>query len=199
MFREATYDDGLMGYNAGPCRRTLGRLRFALSSARTEQRVYIRLKAAQVFAFREGYYLRHPTVGTCQRAAEFHPGLHCLKAFCEPNDAALALVSFGTGLCLNDLVKIKGKSQHYEFGGLPLAVPESCKSILRAVEYDENRKIGIDREQPLFHSGTYSRSPRSYFSLFKDLNRIEDSSKFRSFNRNWPAQWGFRMTPFSQT
>ena len=35
MFREATYDDGLMGYNAGPCRRTLGRLRFALSRART--------------------------------------------------------------------------------------------------------------------------------------------------------------------
>ena len=195
MFQEAPYDDGLMGYNAGICRRTMGRLRFALSSATSEQRVYIRLKAAQVYAFRERHYLKHPDVGTCQRAAAFHPGLHRLKAFCEPNDAALALVSFGTGLCLNDIVKIRGRSQRYEFGGLPLEVPDSCKSIIRAVENNEGWRVGGDSKEPLLRSEGHSRSARSYFSLFKDLNRIEDSSKFRSFNRNWPAQWGFRMMP----
>ena len=199
MFSETPYDDGLMGYNAGSCRRILGRVRFALSSARTEQRAYIRMKAAQVHAFRESYYLRHPDITTCLRAASPHPGLHMLKAFSEPNDAALGLAAFRTGLSLNDLVKIKGLYGKYEFGGLPFSVPSDCQSIIRAAEfdYDQHRRYRADSSDPLplFYFDGLVRSARPYFSLFKDLVRIEERCKFRAFNRDWPAQWGFRMIP----
>lgn len=202
MFQEEPYDDGLMGYNSSFRRRTLGRTRFALSSATSEQRAYIRLKAAQVYAFGHGFYLRHPDVATCQRAAAFHPGLRQMKAFSEPNDAALGLVSFGTGLCLNDLIKIRGSYERFQFGGLPLVVPEECTSIIRAAEYGMEKRYGHADDYgssplPLFAFSGVVRSARPYFSLFKDLLRVEERSRFRAFNMNWPVQWGFRMLPLN--
>jgi len=173
----------------------LRRLRFALTTARTEVRALIRLKAAQAAAFQNGRFLVHPDVQTCLRSVQFHQGLPRLKAFSRPRDALLGLVRFSTGLAFSDLLKIRGHSGRYEFEGLPIAIPQECQSILDAVEIQDWQYFQVEtgHEKPLFGPTRGVRWGDSHVAyLFKQMIRVEDSCRIQVQNRSWPARWGYR-------
>lgn len=173
----------------------LRRLRFALTTASTEVHALIRLKAAQAAALQHRRFLVHPSVVTCMKSSLFHPGLPRLKAFSKPRDALLGLVSFSTGLAFSDLLSIRGFQGHYEFEGMPIAIPQGCQSILDAAELEDRHfrsdETGVKR--PLFGPNRTAKWGDSYVShLFKQMIRIEDCCRIRVQNRSWPARWGYR-------
>jgi hypothetical protein len=173
----------------------LRRLRFALTTARTEVHTLVRLKAAQAAALQNGYFLVHPNVPTCMKSSQFHPGLPRLKAFSRPRDALLGLVRFSTGLAFSDLLMICGYPGRYQFEGLPIAIPQGCQSILDAVEIQEGPFLQnvTGPEKPLFGPFRGMSWGDSHVAhLFKQMIRVEDSCRIQVQNRSWPARWGYR-------
>lgn len=171
----------------------LRRLRFALSTAESELRGLVRIKAAQVEAFTQGLYLRSPPVVEAIKSAKPPPGSHRLREFPEPKDALIGLLALSTGLGVSDLEEVNYSCVGTRFGGMNVAVPDGCEPIIRIATSGLGLDSSYSIRRLISDELPRGRRYRHPVQLHYELVKINDSTRLPVLDSGWAQRNGFEL------